>query len=123
MRQANVGENENLALLLESTAPHGARFVVRQIAGTLARRIVCRASPGDLFERGERYGMIKFGSRTELYVPLSDSVSVEARPGDRVRGGESVLARLSPTYSTHAARSSDPASLPSAAPTTTPRTT
>jgi phosphatidylserine decarboxylase len=70
----------------------GARVVVRQIAGVLARRIVCRVRSGDKLERGERFGMIKFGSRTDLVVPASARLVV--RMGDRVRAGETVLGTL-----------------------------
>lgn len=69
----------------------GARFAVRQIAGLIARRIVCDVEPGDRVATGHKFGMIKFGSRTELIVPAG--VEVTARVGDRVRGGVTVLAR------------------------------
>jgi phosphatidylserine decarboxylase len=69
-----------------------ARVSSRQIAGVLARRIVCRARPGDRLEAGQRYGLIRFGSRTDLIVPRSTELRV--RQGDRVRGGESVMAVL-----------------------------
>lgn len=64
---------------------------VRQIAGVLARRIVCRARAGDQLGAGERFGLIRFGSRTDLLLP--PDVSVQVRPGDRVRGGVTVLGR------------------------------
>ncbi len=66
-----------------------ARVVVRQIAGVLARRIVCRARPGDKLGAGERFGMIKFGSRTDVVMPTS--VTLAVRTGDRVWAGETVL--------------------------------
>lgn len=69
-----------------------ARVVVRQIAGVLARRIVCRVRPGDKLGSGERFGLIKFGSRTDLIVPASARLSVKV--GDRVRGGETVMGVL-----------------------------
>jgi len=69
-----------------------ARVVVRQIAGVLARRIVCRVRPGDKLTTGERFGLIKFGSRTDLIVPAS--VRLQVKPGDRVRGGETVMGVL-----------------------------
>lgn len=65
------------------------RVVVRQIAGVLARRIVCRVRPGDKVAAGERIGLIRFGSRVDLVVPWSVSLSVRA--GDRVRAGETVV--------------------------------
>jgi phosphatidylserine decarboxylase len=65
---------------------------VRQIAGVLARRIVCRVRIGDRVERGERYGLIRFGSRTDLFVPRASEIRVKV--GDRVRGGETIMAVL-----------------------------
>jgi phosphatidylserine decarboxylase len=70
-----------------------ATLVVRQITGAIARRIVGWSQVGDRLEKGERFGMIRFGSRTEVYLPLSARVLVKV--GDRVAGGASVIARLS----------------------------
>jgi phosphatidylserine decarboxylase len=70
----------------------GARVVVRQIAGVLARRIVCRVQPGDRLASGQRFGLIKFGSRTDLIVPAAARLQVKI--GDRVRGGETVMGVL-----------------------------
>jgi phosphatidylserine decarboxylase len=70
----------------------GGRVVVRQIAGILARRIVCRARKGDRLQAGERFGMIKFGSRTDVVMP--ESADLRVKLGDRVRAGETVLAVL-----------------------------
>lgn len=81
-------KNENRAWLLETT--HGP-VVVRQIAGLIARRIVDWNKEGDQVERGHRIGMIRFGSRTEVFLPLSCTVLV--KPGDRVQGASSILAR------------------------------
>lgn len=69
-----------------------ARVTVTQISGVLARRIVCRARPGDALRPGERYGLIRFGSRTDLIVPRGTELRV--RVGDRVKGGESVMGVL-----------------------------
>ena len=69
-----------------------ATIVVRQLTGAIARRIVAWANVGDELKRGERFGMIRFGSRTEVYLPLNASVLVEV--GDRVAGGLTVIARL-----------------------------
>lgn len=68
--------------------------MVRQITGAIARRICPWAVVGDKLSRGERFGMIRFGSRTELLLPLDAEILV--RPGDRVRGGETPVARMSP---------------------------
>ncbi|HKS31776.1 MAG TPA: phosphatidylserine decarboxylase family protein [Chthoniobacterales bacterium] len=69
-----------------------ATIVVRQLTGAIARRIVGWAKVGDELRRGERFGMIRFGSRTEVYLPLDAEVLVEV--GDHVKGGASVIARL-----------------------------
>lgn len=69
-------------------------MVLRQISGQAARRIVCACKPEDVLEKGEKFGMIKFGSRTELYIPKTRLDSLQIRLGDRVKGGETVLAVL-----------------------------
>jgi len=69
-----------------------ATIVVRQLTGAIARRIVGWAKVGDQLQRGERFGMIRFGSRTEVYLPLDAEVLVKV--GDHVKGGASVIARL-----------------------------
>jgi phosphatidylserine decarboxylase len=68
-------------------------MALRQIAGAVARRIVCPLRPGDVLARGEKIGMIKLGSRTELILPDGPELRVEANVGDRVRAGVSVVAR------------------------------
>ena len=68
-------------------------MTVVQVAGLIARRIVCRAEPGDQVQAGQRYGMIRFGSRLDLYLPLS--AQIIAGIGQKVRCGETVLARWS----------------------------
>jgi len=77
--------NERCTVAIEGDS---ARVAVRQIAGVLARRIVCRVRVGDKLGAGERYGLIRFGSRTDLFVPRATAVRV--RVGDRVKGGESI---------------------------------
>ena len=85
-----VLHNERCALTVAT--PAGARYAVVQIAGLIARRIVCRAEPGDRVAAGQRYGMIRFGSRLDLYLPLATVIRV--REGELVRAGESVLGVL-----------------------------
>ena len=68
-------------------------LVVRQITGAIARRIVGWSQVGDTLQKGERFGMIRFGSRTEIYLPVTATVLVKV--GDRVAGGSSPIARLS----------------------------
>lgn len=90
--------NEALTLLIEAdpaVAP-GLRLLVRQIAGLIARRIICARRPGEHLNRGECYGMIRFGSRTEIWLPLDRPHRILVKPGDRVRGGETVVAELLP---------------------------
>lgn len=70
-----------------------SRFSVRQITGLVARRIVCDIQPGELVHRGSRFGMIKFGSRTEIVLPATYIPQVSV--GQRVKGGETVVAEIS----------------------------
>lgn len=93
LRAASVRENEQLAVRLEETAFPYRRMVVRQIAGAIARRIVCWLKPGDELTRGELFGMIKLGSRTELVLPRTPDLRVVVRVGEHVRGGATVMAR------------------------------
>lgn len=72
----------------------GRSIVVRQIVGVLARRIVCRVQVGQQVGRGERFGVMKFGSRMDVFLPPDARVRVKA--GDRVVGGETPLASLEP---------------------------
>lgn len=82
-------ENEQCTIWIEAEE---AVFGIRQIAGAIARRIVCDVKKGDSLERGERYGLIQFGSRVELFLPLDANVKVT--PGQKVVGGETCLAVL-----------------------------
>ncbi len=82
--------NEHITMLLEST--HG-NIVVKQIAGFVARRAVCRVKPGDALKQGERYGLIKFSSRLDVYLPLNTTVKVKL--GDKVTAGETIIAKTS----------------------------
>lgn len=80
-------------IALEEESPPYRRMVVRQIAGAYARRIVCTLKTGESIGRGQKIGMIKLGSRTELIVPDEPQLRIEANVGDRVRGGASIIAR------------------------------
>src|ERR1044071_9469415 len=82
-------KNESMTWAFENPR---VTIVVRKITGALARRIVAWAQMGDELKKGERFGMIRFGSRTELYLPLDAEVLVKA--GDHVSGGSTVIARL-----------------------------
>jgi phosphatidylserine decarboxylase len=91
MNPASAEENEQNVVRVEGD---GQVVVFKQIAGLLARRIVFHPKVGDRLERGQRVGLIKFGSRTD--VILSATANVQVKVGDRVRGGASVLAYLRP---------------------------
>lgn len=82
---------ENQSMELGISTDHGP-ILMRQIAGAIARRVVCWKRPGDAVKRGERVGLIRFGSRVELILPPTARICV--RPGDRVRAGETVIARF-----------------------------
>jgi phosphatidylserine decarboxylase len=82
-------DNERTAVVLSGG---GRRFLVVQIAGALARRIVCRRERGDELARGERYGLIMFGSRVDLYVP--PDVTVRVARGQRVQAGQTVVGEI-----------------------------
>src|SRR6266540_77526 len=89
-RRADCFEkNESLTWAFENPR---VTIVVRQITGAIARRIVAWAQIGDELKKGERFGMIRFGSRTEVYLPLNAEVFVKV--GDHVLGGSPIIARL-----------------------------
>ena len=87
-------ENESNTIILKE--PNGDRpvAVVKQIVGLIARRIICTVKPGDRVERGQRIGMIKFGSRTELSIPKWLDPQIKVKEGDVVRGAMDVIAVL-----------------------------
>jgi phosphatidylserine decarboxylase len=91
MNQASAEQNEQNIVSVEGD---GQTVIFKQIAGLLARRIVFHPKVGDRVERGQRVGLIKFGSRVD--VVLDASAALQVKVGDRVRGGASVLARLQP---------------------------
>jgi phosphatidylserine decarboxylase len=70
------------------------RMLVKQIAGVIARRIVCPVKPGDTLQRGQRFGMIKFGSRTEVYVPQRCVERIDVKIGQHIRAGSTVVGVL-----------------------------
>jgi len=98
-------ENESNLIVLK--LDDGQTIGLRQIAGKVARRIVCRLAVGDRVEIGQRFGMIKFGSSTELILPRPGDVVARVSVGDKVKGGLTHLATLGPvpaaTLSQHAA--------------------
>lgn len=84
--------NESLLWIIGSKGNPDEAVGVKQITGAIARRIVPWAAPGEPLERGERFGMIRFGSRTDLYLPLGSEVLV--LKGQKVKGGETAVARM-----------------------------
>ncbi len=85
--------NESNTVLIDSDAPIPGPVEVRQVAGLVARRIICNAKVNDHMATGQRFGMIKFGSRTELVVPRFAETQVAVKIGDKVRGGLTLLVR------------------------------
>jgi len=83
-------ENEQNAVVI--SGQDGLRVLFIQIAGLIARRIVCYPEKGDALEKGQILGLIRFGSRLDVYLP--DGVQPMVNPGDRVKGGESVLGTI-----------------------------
>lgn len=87
-RRASVENEQNI---LTFSSPAGP-VVCKQIAGLIARRIVCWVKPGAEVARGERFGLIKFGSRVDLLLPAG--VEVTVRRGEKVKGGETIIGRI-----------------------------
>lgn len=85
--------NESNTLLIDPDAPMPGPIVVRQVAGMLARRIICHVREQEQMPIGARFGMIKFGSRTELIIPRRSGTEIMVKPGDKVRAGLTVIAR------------------------------
>lgn len=95
MNPASAERNEQSVVTLRGEgADSGLEITFKQIAGLLARRIVCRCAEGQTFERGQRVGLIKFGSRVDVLLPANAELRVKV--GDRVKGGASVLATAPP---------------------------
>jgi phosphatidylserine decarboxylase len=88
MRKTASVENEQNVIYLDTA--HG-QIVFKQIAGMIARRVVLWKKAGDQVQRGERIGIVRFGSRMDVWLPLEAAISV--KPGDHVAGGSSVLGR------------------------------
>jgi len=89
-KEAASEHNEQNALKFRDE--QGRMLSIVQIAGVVARRIICRVSRGDSLKRGERFGLIMFGSRTDAYLPRG--CRIEVTEGQRVKGGETILARF-----------------------------
>ena len=87
--------NEQQVIGMKASAAGGARLLVKQISGLIARHIVCPLEPGNRLMRGERFGMIKFGSRTELWIDAKTcDVEWLVKPGQKVKGGLTLIGRV-----------------------------
>jgi len=82
-------DNEQTAMVIASGKD---KILVKQIAGLIARRIVCYARPGDTIKTGERYGLIRFGSRVDIFLPKTAEIKVKL--GDRVKGAQDIIGVL-----------------------------
>ena len=94
-KSAKVNESNDL-YLVRTDSPND-RLIVRQISGAIARRIVCKVTSGQNLTSGENFGMIKFGSRTELYVPAGENIKCLVKIGDKVKAGLTPLVRYEET--------------------------
>jgi phosphatidylserine decarboxylase len=92
LRPESALRNENMWIGLEEDSPPHRRLVVRQISGAIARRIVCELRPGEVIPRGQAFGMIKLGSRTELILPAQEGLEVKVCVGQKVKAGVTVMA-------------------------------
>jgi len=92
----SVEDNENNLIVLEHPIRGHPVAAVRQVSGMIARTIACGVEEGQTLQRGQRIGMIKLGSTTELYLPAKLHPQIQVREGDRVQGGVTVLAHVSP---------------------------
>ncbi len=86
--------NQSTQMGLDCPDHPAGKVLVKQITGAIARRIVCAVKPEDKLVAGQRYGMIKFGSRTELYFPKNEKAQILVKPGDKVRGGKTIMVRF-----------------------------
>ena len=92
LRPESARENERMEIRLEQLEPPYRGMTVRQITGAIARRIVCDLKPGETLDAGEKFGMIKLGSRTELVIPNEDGLLIHCDIGDKVQAGQTILA-------------------------------
>lgn len=90
--KASLLNEQNSVILSQTRQGKTVRILVKQIAGLIARRIVCYAKPGARFARGERIGLIRFGSRVDLFLPLETELAVKMN--DKVKGGQTIIAKF-----------------------------
>jgi phosphatidylserine decarboxylase len=82
-------KNENVVMLLDRNEN---KVIVRQVAGFIARRVVCKPKVGDTLKKGERYGIIKFSSRLDVYMPTYTEIKVAL--GEKVKAGETIIGEI-----------------------------
>jgi phosphatidylserine decarboxylase len=87
-------ENEANSIGIETDHPKANKIMIKQIAGLIARRIVCDCKEGDQLNAGDVVGMIKFGSRTEIYLPAGAEFDIKVNVGDKVAAGSTILGEL-----------------------------
>lgn len=93
---AHVNEYNLITVRIHGEQVTSETIGIRQVSGMIARTIVCPLKVGDRLTRGARFGMIKFGSTTELILPRPNDVDVHVKKGESVRGGRQIIARLRP---------------------------
>lgn len=113
-------QNESNTVVLGEPTTGRPIAKVKQIVGLIARRIIFDAAEGDTVRRGQRIGMIKFGSRTELYIPKWLAPEVLVKEGDKVRGASNIIARLGTPIHTVARHAANDQEFEPLAPRTTP---
>jgi phosphatidylserine decarboxylase len=91
--EAASAQNEANSVGMECPEHPAGTILVKQITGAIARRIVCGCEVGDALTAGERFGMIKFGSRTELFMPKNERAEILVKKGDTVRAGTTIMVR------------------------------
>lgn len=94
LKEDSAEENAAVTMVLNHPTRDEPRAAVRQIVGMVARRIVCSPAEGDILQRGQRYGIIIFGSTVDLYLPEDQIAAIELQSGQRVNGGVTVVAEL-----------------------------
>jgi phosphatidylserine decarboxylase len=114
LNPASAEVNESNLIVLVHPVKKTPIAAVRQVSGLIARTIVCGIRVGDTTQRGQRIGMIKFGSTTELYIPDAARPEVAVRQGQNVKGGETILAQVNPVmYQENSAVTSEESRPPS----------
>lgn len=91
---SHANESNTIGITVDDSIAPGCKLLVRQLSGLIARRIICPTTVGDRLDRGQLYGMIRFGSRTELWIPKDWVGETLAQVGDKVKVGETPLCTL-----------------------------